>query len=166
MLKYAQQLEAAEEAQFDSTAAGVLVPTAVTRPDKHGAAPKRRRLSDLHGSVTMRNVGGVAAERREEDKAEATRKEQKKVQALEEKKAAARAVVERDAAFALCEAKCVCGVIPCPHGPGGSGARPSCGPKKGLCKARACAAARQPLLLGYNPAAEAVAGAVRAREGR
>ena len=27
-----------------------------------------------------------------------------------------------------------------------------CGPKNGLCKARACVAARKPLLLGYNPA--------------
>ena len=36
---------------------------------------------------------------------------------------------------------------------------PTCGPKKGLCKVRACAAARKPLLLGYNPAAEALEGA-------
>ena len=28
-----------------------------------------------------------------------------------------------------------------------------------MCKARACVGARKPLLLGYNPAAEAVAGA-------
>ena len=31
---------------------------------------------------------------------------------------------------------------------------PTCGPKSSLCKARACVAARKPLLLGYNPAVE------------
>ena len=36
---------------------------------------------------------------------------------------------------------------------------PTCGPKKGLCKVRACAAARRPLLLGYNPAVGAQDGA-------
>jgi hypothetical protein len=29
-----------------------------------------------------------------------------------------------------------------------------CGPKKSLCKVRACKAAREPLLLGYNPAVD------------
>ena len=36
---------------------------------------------------------------------------------------------------------------------------PACGPKKGLCKVRACKAAREPLLLGYNPAVEGQEGA-------
>ena len=36
---------------------------------------------------------------------------------------------------------------------------PACGPKKGLCKVRACSAARKPLLLGYNPAVDAQEGA-------
>ena len=35
----------------------------------------------------------------------------------------------------------------------------ACGPKKGLCKVRACAAARKPLLLGYNPAVGSQNGA-------
>ena len=36
---------------------------------------------------------------------------------------------------------------------------PKCGPKNGLCKARECAAARKPLLLGFNPAVGAQEGA-------
>ena len=35
---------------------------------------------------------------------------------------------------------------------------PTCGPKKGLCKVRACKAAREPLMLGYNPAVEGQEG--------
>ena len=157
LLAHAQQLEAEAEAPFDPTAAGVLVPTAVTRPDKEGQGPKRKRLSDLHGSVTMRNVGGVAAERRQEDEAEAARKEQKKLAALQKKKEASRAAAERDAAFALCEAQCTCGIIPCPWA--GWKRCALCGPKKGLCKAKVCVAARQPLLLGYNPATAGAEGA-------
>ena len=54
--------------------------------------------------------------------------------------------------FMFCEAVYACGVVPCPwakwkrcH---------TFGPKSSLCKARACVAARKPLLLGYNPAVE------------
>ena len=51
--KYAEELEAERDAPFDPKAAGILVPTAVERPEgRRGAG--RKRLSDLHGSVTMR----------------------------------------------------------------------------------------------------------------
>ena len=46
------------------------MPDVITRPERQQPA-KRKRLSDLHGSVTMRGVGDVAAERREEDEAKA-----------------------------------------------------------------------------------------------
>ena len=48
-----------------------------------------------------------------------------------------------------CKAGCTCGLVPCPWA--GWKRCPACGPKKGLCKVRACKAARDPLLLGYNP---------------
>lgn len=53
------------------------------------------------------------------------------------------------AAFARCEVACVCGMVPCPYAKWKR--CPACGPNNGLCKARACVAARKPLLLGYNP---------------
>jgi hypothetical protein len=151
LLAHAQELEAIVDAPFDQKAAGVLVPTAVTRPDKAGAGRTgRKRLSDLHGSVTMRNVGGEAEERRLEDEAEEERKKQKKAMAAEKKEAAEKEAAENAAGFARCEAACVCGVVPCPWA--GWKRCPMCGPKKGLCKVRACVAALKPLLLGYNPA--------------
>ena len=60
------------------------------------------------------------------------------------------------AAFERCEAACTCRVVPCPKA---AWKRcPMCGPKKGLCKVRACAAARKPLLLGFNPTMEVLEG--------
>ena len=46
LLKHAQELEAMVEAPFDPTAAGLLVPDVVTRPDKP-TGRGRKRLSDL-----------------------------------------------------------------------------------------------------------------------
>lgn len=107
--------------------------------------------------MTMRGVGDVAAERREQGEAAAELTKERKRQALEKKEAAAQAAEATAAAFARCEVACVCGIIPCPYAKWKR--CPTCGPKNGLCKARACAAARKPLLLGYNPAAGVQEGA-------
>ena len=66
------------------------MPTAVTRPDKPGGAG-RKRLSDLHGSVTMRDVGGEAEKRRLEDEAQQKAVQERKRVAAEKKDEAARA---------------------------------------------------------------------------
>ena len=113
----------------------VLVPDVLTRPERQQPA-KRKRLSDLHGSVTMRGVGDVAAERREEDEAAAELTKEKKRQALEKKEAAAHAAEATAAAFARCEVACVCGIIPCPYStPSGSGAR-CAGPRMASARSR------------------------------
>ena len=108
----------------------------------------------------MRNLGGEAEKRRLEDEAKEEAAKEKKRMALEKKDAEQKEAEERVAAFARCEAVCVCGVVPCPFA--GWKRCPMCGPKKGLCKVRACSAARKPLLLGYNPA---VGGATEPPEG-
>jgi hypothetical protein len=161
LVEHAQELEAMVDAPFDQKAAGVLVPSVVTRPDKPaGGRSGRKRLSDLHGSVTMQDVGGEAEKRRLEDEAKEAATKEKKRLALEKKEAEKKDAEERATAFARCEAVCVCGVVPCPWK---CWKRcPMCGPKKGLCKVRACAAARKPLLLGYNPAVGAQEGATGA----
>lgn len=152
LLAHAQQVEAELDAPFDPTAAGVLVPDVVTRPDKQvPARGGRKRLSDLHGSVTMRNVGGEAEKRRLEDEAKAAAVQEKKRLAIENKEKAQKEKEDNDFYFSLCENGCMCAVVPCPWA--GWKRCPKCGPKKGLCKVRACAAARKPLLLGYTPPA-------------
>ena len=104
----------------------------------------------MHGSVTMRDVSGVAAERRMEAEAAAAAKEEK-ARAKAEAKAAEEAEAARlVAAFELCEHSCACGVMPCPMAKWKR--CPVCGPKSSLCKVRTCVAARKPLLLDYNPA--------------
>eukprot|EP00966_Prymnesium_polylepis_P275746 6371167-Prymnesium_polylepis.1 len=86
LLTHAQELKALVDAPFDPTAAGVLMPDVITRPDKPGAGRGgRKRLSDLHGSVTMRNVGGEAEKRRLQDEADRELAEEKKRQRLEKK---------------------------------------------------------------------------------
>jgi hypothetical protein len=157
LLAYAQGLEAEQDAPFDPAAAGLLVPTAVTRPERQQPAGGRKRLSDLHGSVTMRNVGGEAQKRRLEAEEAAAAVAERKRQREAKKAADEREVAERNAAFARCEGGCMCGVVPCPWAKWKRCM--VCGPKLGLCKARACVAARKPLLLGYNPNAEAQSGA-------
>ena len=146
--EYVQELEAERDAPFNPTAAGLLVPTVVQRPERRGAG--RKRLSDLHGSVTMRNVGDEAEKRRLEDEAARDAVEKKKRQRQEQKAGEEREAVERIAAFERCELGCVCGVVPCPYAKWKR--CPTCGPKSSACKARACVAARKPLMLGYNPA--------------
>ena len=129
----------------------MLVPTTVTRQGKQQPTG-RKRLSDLHGSITMRGVGTEAASRNAAAKAAETARLEKKQKTEEQKAAAEREMRERDEAFARCEHGCVCGVVPCPWAKWKR--CPICGPKSGLCKVRACVAARKPLLLGYNPAVE------------
>ena len=137
------------DAPFDPAQAGVLVPDVVVRPDKQTGRGSRKRLSDLHGSVTMRDVGGEAERRRLEDEAKEEAMQEKKRLALEKKESKAKQAEERAAAFALCEAECTCGIVPCPWAKWKR--CPMCGPKWGLCKVRVCVTARKPLLLGCNP---------------
>ena len=151
LLAHAQQLEAEAEAPFDPAAAGHLIPEVVTRPDKP-TRNGRKRFAALHGSATMQQLGDVAEQRREEDEAAVEATREKKRQTLEKKEAEKLAHEQRVAAFELCEAECVCGVVPCPWA--GWKRCPTCGPKSSLCKVRACVAARKPLLLGHNPAVD------------
>ena len=81
----------------------------------------------------------------------------------EKKEAEATAASERNAAFARCELACVCMVTPCPYAKWKR--CPECGPKNGLCKVRACVAARKPLLLGYTPPVGLLEGPTEAMEG-
>ena len=163
LLGHAQELEAMADAPFDPTAAGVLVPDVVTRPDKEGPGGGRKRLTAMHGSVTMQGVGEEAEQREREAKELAAAVKAKKLQAAEKKEAAAAAVSERDAGFALCEVVCACEVTPCPYAKWKR--CPACGPKNGLCKVRACVAARKPLLLGYTPPVGLLEGPTEAMEG-
>ena len=67
------------------------------------------------------------------------------------------------AGFEACEHACVCPSQPCAWA---SWKRcPACGPKKGLCKVRACAAARRPLALTYVPDQGDVMGRIEAAAG-
>ena len=68
LLGHAQELEAMVEAPFDPTAAGLLVPDVVTRPDKEVPGGGRKRLTVMHGSVTMQGVGEEAEQREREAK--------------------------------------------------------------------------------------------------
>ena len=149
LLEHAQELEAMVDAPFDPTAAGVLVPDVVTRPDKEEGGGGRKRLTAMHGSVTMQGVGEEADLREKEVAEQAAKAKAKKQQAAEKKEAEAASASERDAAFARCELACVCEVIPCPYAKWKR--CPACGPKSSLCKVRVCVAARKPLLLGYTP---------------
>ena len=111
----------------------------------------------------MRGLAAESTARRLEDEAKEEEKQAKRQKAEEKKAAAALAAEEREAAFARCEIACACGVVPCPWA--GFVRCPTCGPKKGQCRVRVCAAARAPLLLGYNPAVGAAEGAAGAAEG-
>ena len=102
LLEYAQELEAERDLPFDPKAAGILVPTVVARPAKEQRGAGRMRLSNLHGSVTMRDVGGEAEKRRLEDKAAADAAQEAKRLREEKKEAAEREASERAAAFARC----------------------------------------------------------------
>ena len=163
LLGHAQELEAMVDAPFDPTAAGVLVPDVVTRPDKEGGGGGRKRLTAMHGSVTMQGVGDEAEQRERVATEQAAAAKAKKLQAAEKKEAEAAAASERDAAFARCELACVCMVTPCPYAKWKR--CPACGPKNGLCKVRACVAARRPLLLGYTPPVGLSEGPTEAMEG-
>ena len=146
---YTEEFEAAHDAPHDPTAAGILVPDVTTRPDKAGPN-KRQRLTALHGSVTMRDVAGEVERRRKEVEAEAAAKDEKARARAEAKVAGEQEADALIAAFEACEHGCVCEVAPCMMAKWKR--CPTCGPKSSLCKARACVAARKPLLLGYNPA--------------
>ena len=156
LLRLAQELEAIVEAPFDATAAGVLNPDVITRPDKVEGAGARKRLTAMHGSVTMQGVGEEAELRQKEAEDQAAAVKAKKQQAVERKEAEAAAASERNVAFARCELACVCKVTPCPYAKWKR--CPACGPKSRLCKVRVCVAARKPLLLGCAPAVALLQG--------
>ena len=151
LLTYSEELETEHDARFCPAAAGLLVPDCATRPDKSGKNPARKRMSQLHGSTSMRNLAEEAKKRREEDEEKAQTTAANKQQRLEKKEEKKAAAAEEAAGFAHCEAGCKCKKNPCPYA--GWKRCPECGPKKGECRARACIAARGPLLLGWNQAA-------------
>ena len=150
LLTYSEELETEHDARFCPEAAGLLVPDCLTRPDKPGKNPERKRMSQLHGSTTMRNLAVEAKKRRVEDEEKAQTTAANKQQRAEKKeeKAAAAAAEEEAAGFAYCEARCKCKNNPCLYALWKR--CPECGPKKGECRVRACIAARGPLLLGWN----------------
>ena len=151
LLAHAEELEAELDMPFNPTTGGVLVPTAVTRPDKAAARRGRKRLSDLHGSVTMRDVGGEAEKRRLEDEAKEEAAKEKKRQAAEKKEEASRTAALAISGFERCEHGCACGVVPCPSHVCRLEAVPGVwaqeGPVQGqgmLCSAQAALAGPQP----------------------
>lgn len=149
LLEYAEQLEKQLDAPFDPEAAGLLAPERI--PDrKRKDGKKRSRLSDMSGSVTLRNVLGEKRARDEEDQAAADAAKAKRAAIAAKKDAVAREQAEKIRGFEACEKRCTCGRRSqvCPYA---KWVRcPTCGPKPGVCKARACVAARKPLLLTYN----------------
>ena len=148
LLTYSEELETEHDARFCPEAAGLLVPDCVTRPDKPGKNPERKRMSQLHGSTTMRNLAVEAKKRRVEYEEKAQTTAANKQQRAEKKEEKAAAAAEEAAGFAYCEARCKCKKNPCPYALWKR--CPECGPKKGECRVRACIAARGPLLLGWN----------------
>ena len=87
-------------------------------------------MSDKHGSMTMQDIKGDKAKCKAEDQEKAAAIEAKKQKRAVESAAATAKKAADDAAFAVCEVKCVCGVIPCSWA---AWKRcPKCGPKKGL----------------------------------
>lgn len=140
------------EKPYDAVRAGLLVPDKVAAPERRTT---KSRLSDMSGSVTMRDILGEK-ERRRREEAEADEAAAAKRQATAKKKAEAQA--EKDAvlaAFERCEVMCMCncGLVPCPYAKWKR--CPQCGPKNHACCVRACLEKRQPLALTYVPIPQA-----------
>mmetsp|Transcript_42056 Transcript_42056/g.89803 ORF Transcript_42056/g.89803 Transcript_42056/m.89803 type:complete len:160 (-) Transcript_42056:30-509(-) len=138
LLAFAQELEEERALPFDPTAAGFLTPDAPMEPTRE----QRRvsRLSDLHGSFTLRQLGEEKRRRQEEEREAAEAKEQAKRQRLEVVEAAAVAREVQDQEFARCEHGCKCGVVPWPWAKWKR--CPQCGPKPRVCVVKACVQAR------------------------
>ena len=112
LLEYATELEEQLEQPFDAKRAGVLVPTHATIVRR---APRTKsRLSDKHGSMTMQDVKGDKNKRKAQDGEKAAAAAGKRQRAADAKAEVARDKEARDAAFAICEVECACGMIPCP----------------------------------------------------
>eukprot|EP00962_Isochrysis_galbana_P037741 scaffold13255_cov128-Isochrysis_galbana.AAC.5 len=146
------------EAGFDPLEAGLLVPVSaiagagagrIPDEDEDESAParKRSRLSDLHGSFTLREMRAEKDRRKEAEDGAAEERAQRKQAAAKKKAQEEGETAFRIKAFERCElgCVCVCGAPPfasaCPFAKWKR--CPTCGPKPGLCKVRACVAARK-----------------------
>lgn len=142
------------EAGFDPLEAGLLVPVSaiagaepgrIPDEDEDESAParKRSRLSDLHGSFTLREMRAEKDRRKEAEDGAAEERAQRKQAAAKKKAQEEGETAVRIKAFERCELGCVCGAPPfaCPFAKWKR--CPTCGPKPGLCKVRACVAARK-----------------------
>ena len=155
MREYAEELEAKAAERFSPLDAGILVPDVVTKVAPLRARTKSR-LSDKHGSLTMQEVSADKDERDADAAVAADEAAAKRLKSAEKKDDAARARADVVAGFEACQHACVCPSQPCAWS--GWKLCPACGPKKGLCKVRACAAARRPLALTHVAAEGEVAG--------
>jgi hypothetical protein len=149
--KYKKRMESA----FDPAEAGLLVPVSAVAGAAPGRIPdedveddgaparKRSRLSDLHGSFTLRQMKAEKERRKEADGSAAEERAQRKQGAADKKAQEESAAADRVKAFEQCELQCACGAPPfaCPFAKWKR--CPTCGPKPGLCKVRACVAARK-----------------------
>lgn len=119
---------------FDPCAAGLLEPEKIQAPAR---VPQRRsRLSDLHGSWTLRNIKDAKRQREQEEREAAEAAAERRDQLPAKRSHDKRLAEEELEAFARCEHGCVCSARPCPFA---SWRRcPQCGPKKSVCKKREC----------------------------
>ena len=140
------QLQAQRDAPFDPEEAGLLVASVAKKPKSKSR--KRARLSDKNGSMTMQGVREERDERDAEDEALAATRQAKKLLTLAKKEEATNEKAEMEVSFSRCEVSCHCGrrVETCRWA--GFKRCPTCSEiKKGACRAKACVAARKPLLL-------------------
>lgn len=148
--EYTKQLEEEVEKPYDAVRGGLLVPEKVAPPERRTT---KSRLSDMSGSVTMRDILNEKERRKAEEEAAeqaatARREENAKKKALaDEQKQAMLAAFER------CEFQCNCGLVPCPYAKWKR--CPQCGPKNHACRVRLCIEKRMPLALTYVPPPEA-----------
>jgi hypothetical protein len=152
----AQKYKEKSEAAFDPVEAGMLRPVSAVdgaapsrvpddEAEEEDGAParKRSRLSDMHGSFTLREMRAMKERRKEAVEGAAQEKAQRKQAAADKKAQDEAEAAGRIQAFEQCERECACGAPPCAC-PFAKWKRcPTCGPKPGLCKARACVAARK-----------------------
>jgi hypothetical protein len=105
------------------------------------AGRARSRLSSSSGSFTLQ---GLLVDKRGRD-AEAEAKVDRVKRKKEEREDRARERLaeaeELEFEFALCEESCGCEIVPCPMAKWKR--CPACGPKRGVCKVKACLEARQ-----------------------
>jgi len=119
-------------------------PAAIASDDTAvSAAPRARsRLSSSSsGSFTLQGLLVDKRAREAEAEGNADRVRRKKEEREERAQEQLAEAEELEAVFALCEGGCYCEQMPCPMAKWERCA--ACGPKRGVCKVRACVEARQ-----------------------